>query len=968
MPKARSPETHSPGDRGRGTPARRPNLRDFRPTVRSVATRRFPSTRRRGGLTTGLWRLAVCLGAVVSGLGSAMVGDGRNRAWADRWEQTAQRLADPSFSGRRQAMLRLWRSRDEAHEAVQRASRHHDPEIAARATQILDWWRRGVLPDTPPRLAAELQQGDVADAVGALVEAGEYAAAAMAVEESLGTIDREAVQGRVSRLLSARFPLYARMAFEGQTVADFLRLIDLAAESKELALCRLDVMEWSGIPVDDARLLPASAETWPADERHEAMALLLLATGRLDEAVAFVADEAAGDDELRRAVWMLAGHWDRLGEAAMARAMSLPPTSTDRVRHLADALLAAERVGNGDLREQVIDLLSHTDGASDETSLAMRWQALAVHGEIEAACRLLQATDPEAAAEVALAASQAGLAFELLGTSLGAIELGWDAWVSEALDAQRATDQPSPVAEVTRLLTLVKCLAGVGRHDLAWRIAEGLSSGNVAVGRIELRAYVLHGMPTAVRAEWTRRLAVFPGEETLSTAAENALIRALPDTDAATFSFLMEAIESRMPTAPLQDRLRVVASLLEGRIPDGFDPQNDFRFLYQQLTETTGGGRQMRQIGGRVFFQSATQPTMGSVRFFSRHGQVDYAERCLRRLRARGDVEAMLESARRALAGGRLEDARQGFDDVWESVAGEGGFAGGQSGVNPATQALAGLLEVADRQGNRGEARRLRRLIRLVLATPAAETRLELCRTLAEAEPAMAADGYRRLLPLAAMGSRDGTAFYTAAYAYALFDAERAPDLAADWFDLAFTGTLAATQFVPAAYVSLPLITKRWRVQAALRRADRSGVERTLDRLLRLDPLDIRLAEEILPEIREAGMAGLANRSLDRILDEGLIHTRRYPGDATTANNLAWIAAVNGRRLEDALALSQQAVRLQPDSAVYRDTLAEVLFRLGRRDEAILIERACLLDDPGQWHLHEQIEKFTQTDPENLES
>ena len=930
----------------------------------------------RGQLAAGLWRLAVCLGAFGVGTGSATVGDRHNRAWSDNWEHTAQRLADPDFSGRREAMLRLWRSRDEAHEAVQRASRHHDPEIAARATQILDWWRRGVLPDTPPRLAAELQQGDISDAVGMLLEAGEYAAAAIAVEESLGTIDREAVQGRVSRLLSARFPLYARMAFEGQTVADFLRLIDLAAESKELALCRLDVMEWAGIPVDDRRLLPASAETWPADERHEAMALLLLATGRPDEAVAFVADEAAGDDELHRAVWMLAGHWDRLGEAAMARAMSLPPMSPDRVRHLADALLAAERVGDVDLREQVIELLTHAgeathaDGASDETSSAMRWQALAVHGEIEAACRLLQATDPEAAAEVALAASQAGLAFELLGTSLGAIELGWDAWVAEALDAQRATDQPSPVAEVRRLLALIKCLVGVGRQDLAWRIAEGLSTGNVAVGRIELRAYVLYGIPASVRAEWTRRLAAFPGEETLSTAAENALVRALPDTDAATFSFLMEAIEKRMPAAPLRDRLAVVASLLAGRIPDGFDPHNDFRFLYQQLTETTGGGRQMRQIGGRVFFQSATQPTMGSVRFFSRHGQSDYAERCLRWLRARGDSEAMLESARRALAGGRLEDARQGFDEVWESVAGEGRFAGdgGQADVKPATQALVGLREVADRQGNRGESQRLRQLIRLVLASPSGETRLELCRALADAEPPLAAAGYRRLLPMAAMGSRDGTAFYTAAYAYALFDAERAPDLAADWFDLAFTGTLASSQFVPAAYVSLPLITKRWRVQAALRQADRSGVERALDRLLQLDPLDIRLAEEILPEIRAAGMAELADRSLDRILDDGLTHTRRYPGDATTANNLAWIAAVNGRRLEDALALSQRAVSLQPDSAVYRDTLAEVLFRLGRRKEAILIERACLLDDPGQWHLHEQIEKFTRADPENLES
>ena len=29
-------------------------------------------------------------------------------------------------------------------------------------------------------------------------------------------------------------------------------------------------------------------------------------------------------------------------------------------------------------------------------------------------------------------------------------------------------------------------------------------------------------------------------------------------------------------------------------------------------------------------------------------------------------------------------------------------------------------------------------------------------------------------------------------------------------------------------------------------------------------------------------------------------------------------------------------------------------------EEALQIEQACLLDDPTQWHLHEQIEKYSQ--------
>ena len=47
-----------------------------------------------------------------------------------------------------------------------------------------------------------------------------------------------------------------------------------------------------------------------------------------------------------------------------------------------------------------------------------------------------------------------------------------------------------------------------------------------------------------------------------------------------------------------------------------------------------------------------------------------------------------------------------------------------------------------------------------------------------------------------------------------------------------------------------------------------------------------------------------------------------------------------------------------PNSAIYRDTLAEVLFLLDRKVEALQVEQGCLLDDPRQWHLHQQVEKY----------
>ena len=69
---------------------------------------------------------------------------------------------------------------------------------------------------------------------------------------------------------------------------------------------------------------------------------------------------------------------------------------------------------------------------------------------------------------------------------------------------------------------------------------------------------------------------------------------------------------------------------------------------------------------------------------------------------------------------------------------------------------------------------------------------------------------------------------------------------------------------------------------------------------------------------------------------------------------------MNKMRLDEALGLAEQAVYCEPESTTYRDTLAEVLFLLDRKNEALEIETACLLDDPAEWHLHQQIKKYRE--------
>ena len=86
------------------------------------------------------------------------------------------------------------------------------------------------------------------------------------------------------------------------------------------------------------------------------------------------------------------------------------------------------------------------------------------------------------------------------------------------------------------------------------------------------------------------------------------------------------------------------------------------------------------------------------------------------------------------------------------------------------------------------------------------------------------------------------------------------------------------------------------------------------------------------------------------------------PADHSSLNNLAWVYAVQGIQLEEGLRLSRRSLRLNPDSPVYLDTLAELHYHLGEIDMAIqLIRRAITLapeDAELQAHLQQQLAKF----------
>ncbi len=94
----------------------------------------------------------------------------------------------------------------------------------------------------------------------------------------------------------------------------------------------------------------------------------------------------------------------------------------------------------------------------------------------------------------------------------------------------------------------------------------------------------------------------------------------------------------------------------------------------------------------------------------------------------------------------------------------------------------------------------------------------------------------------------------------------------------------------------------------------------------------------------------------------------RWPGDATTHNNLAWMYARCGVKLNEALEHSTRAVELAPHSAVLLDTLAEVQFRLNQFSAAVATMERCIQLDPRDPHLRRQLERFLKAQLEEKQS
>ncbi len=82
------------------------------------------------------------------------------------------------------------------------------------------------------------------------------------------------------------------------------------------------------------------------------------------------------------------------------------------------------------------------------------------------------------------------------------------------------------------------------------------------------------------------------------------------------------------------------------------------------------------------------------------------------------------------------------------------------------------------------------------------------------------------------------------------------------------------------------------------------------------------------------------------------------PRDPTASNNLAWRFAKAGKQLDEGLDLVTTALGQDPRNTAYLDTLAEILYMKGARDQALRVIEQALQIDPESQRLKEQKLRF----------
>lgn len=162
----------------------------------------------------------------------------------------------------------------------------------------------------------------------------------------------------------------------------------------------------------------------------------------------------------------------------------------------------------------------------------------------------------------------------------------------------------------------------------------------------------------------------------------------------------------------------------------------------------------------------------------------------------------------------------------------------------------------------------------------------------------------------------------------------------------------------------IQLLLLRLRQQADLARAlqllptERDRAISLLARCHELAPCDGSLADNFFPAIRAAGLVKEHDQWFALSWDKLQQIIKRFPAGHNSRNTAAWLAARANRQLDTAEAQLKQSLAAFPRQAAFLDTMAEIQFARGHREQALEWSRKSINAMPTDSAIRRQYHRF----------
>lgn len=155
------------------------------------------------------------------------------------------------------------------------------------------------------------------------------------------------------------------------------------------------------------------------------------------------------------------------------------------------------------------------------------------------------------------------------------------------------------------------------------------------------------------------------------------------------------------------------------------------------------------------------------------------------------------------------------------------------------------------------------------------------------------------------------------------------------------------------------------RARAADAKKDNDSVNASVKNLVQFTPSNTDLTISMINWLKETGRNEQAKTIFDRVYDRSIKELEEANEDdkAGVRNDLAWLCTRTGEKLPEALEMARSAVADRPENSAFLDTLADVLYATGAREEAIRTEEQALKLSPDNDFMIEQLKRFRAGKP-----